>query len=95
MQDVLEGAIPDRLLEPVARCFTPEVAQRIADLRADEPTQARLDELAEKCNEGLLTESERREYSAYVEALDLIGILQATARALLPDAGLRYTGNKG
>jgi hypothetical protein len=95
MQDVLEGAIPDRLLQSVARCFTPEVAQRIADLRADEPTQARLDELAEKSNEGLLTEPERREYSAYVEALDLIGILQAKARAILADGGLLHTGNKG
>ena len=86
MQDVLEGAIPDRLLEPVARCFTPEVAKRIADLRADEPTQARLDELAAKCNEGVLTDAERREYGAYVEALDLIGILQAKARAILADS---------
>jgi hypothetical protein len=86
MQDVLEGAIPDRLLDPVARCFTPEVAQRIADLRADPPTQARINELAAKCREGSLTEAERREYGAYVEAIDLIGILQAKARAILADS---------
>jgi hypothetical protein len=86
MYDVLEGAIPDRLLDPVARCFTPEVAQRIADLRADAPTQARIDELAAKSREGLLTEPERREYGAYVEAIDLIGILQAKARAILANA---------
>jgi hypothetical protein len=86
MQDLLEGAIPDRLLDPVARCFTPEVAQRIADLRADAPTQARIDELAAKCREGLLTEAERREYGAYVEAIDLIGILQAKARGILADS---------
>ena len=85
MQNVLESAIPDRLLDPVARCFTPEVAKRIADLRADPPTQARIDELAAKCREGLLTEAERREYGAYVEAIDLIGILQAKARAMLAD----------
>jgi hypothetical protein len=86
MQDLLEGAIPDRLLEPVARCFTPEVAQRIADLRADPLTQARIDELAAKCREGMLTNAERREYEAYVEAIDLVGILQAKARAMLADS---------
>ena len=85
MQDVLDGAIPDRLLEPVARCFTPEVAKRIAELRADPSTQARIDELSAKCREGVLTEAERREYGAYVEAIDLIGILQAKARAMLTD----------
>ena len=71
------------MLDPVARCFTPEVAKQIAELRADPPMQARIDELAAKCNEGQLTEAEQREYGAYVEALDLIGILQAKARAIL------------
>ena len=54
-----------------------------AKLRADLVTQARIDELAAKCNEGELTEAEKREYGAYVEAMDLIGILQAKARTIL------------
>ncbi len=83
MQEVLESAIPDRMLEPVARCFTPEVAKQIAELRADPSLQARVDELAAKSNEGGLTEAEQREYRAYVEMLDLIGILQAKARTIL------------
>lgn len=83
MEDQTEIAILDKVLEPVARCFTPAVAKQITELRADPPTQARIDELAFKRNEGELTESEQREYRAYVEALDMLGLLQAKARAIL------------
>jgi hypothetical protein len=83
MEYCMESAILDKMLEPVARCWTPAVAQQIAALRADPLTQARIDELATKCNEGELTEAEQREYEAYVEAIELIGLLQAKARALL------------
>ena len=83
MEHATDIAILDKMLESVARCLTPEVAKQIAELRADQPTQARIDELAAKCNEGELTESEQREYEAYVEALDLIGVLQAKARGIL------------
>jgi hypothetical protein len=40
----------------------------------------RIDELAAKCNEGALTEVEQREHGAYMDAIDLIGILPAKAR---------------
>jgi hypothetical protein len=83
MEQPTDIAILDKMLEPVARCFTPAVAKQIAELRADAPTQARIDELASKCNEGELTETEKREYQAYVDALDLLGLLQAKARAML------------
>ena len=46
----------ERLLEPGTACLTPEVAQRIVDLRLDDPsTLERLDDLREKANEGTLT----------------------------------------
>jgi hypothetical protein len=45
----------DRLVEPVVRTFTPDVARALIRLRADPELQARMDELAEKCNEGRLT----------------------------------------
>jgi hypothetical protein len=83
MEQLTDIAILDQVLEPVARCFTPAVAKQIAELRADVPMQARLDELSSKCNEGELTETEQREYQAYVDALDLLGLLQAKARAML------------
>ena len=73
----------DEVLDPVARCFTPDVARQVAALRANPQLQARLDGLARKANEDELTEEERDEYLAYVEAIDLVSILQAKARQIL------------
>jgi hypothetical protein len=55
-----------KILDPVAQCFTPEVAKRVAELRADPAVQARIEELAEKCNEGTITPEEITEYDAYI-----------------------------
>ncbi len=73
----------DRLLNPLGECLTPAVARRIVKMRADADTQARIDELADKCNEGELTPAERREYESFVRAINLIAILQSKARTIL------------
>jgi len=39
------ASVLDRFLDPFTECLTPEVAQRVADLRPDAATQARIDEL--------------------------------------------------
>ena len=79
----IDRRILDELLDPVGQCLTPQVAARIAALRAAPRTQERLDELADKNTEGKLTPDEEAEYEAYVEALDLIAVLQAKARKVL------------
>ena len=79
------GAFP-RLLK-LSRCFGLETARALVGLQVDRRTQARVEELAEKCDEGQLTEEERNEYEAYVQASTLIGILQAKARRLLTETG--------
>lgn len=71
----------DGLLDPVVRCLTPRAARQLAGLRADEEAQARVHELAEKCNEGKLSAEERAEYEAYAMAANIVAILQAKARA--------------
>lgn len=71
------------IVDPAVACFTPEVAQRVVNLRAAPEVQARLDYLAEQCNEGRLTEDEAAEYDAYIQAMDLLALLQQQARALL------------
>jgi hypothetical protein len=76
-------SILDRFLDPFTECLTPEVAQRVAELRPDAATQARIDELREKANEGKLSDAERAEYEEFVESIDLIGILKAKARTFL------------
>ncbi len=73
----------NRLLEPFADCLTPDVAAKVADLRADPVTQERIDYLADQSNEGLLTDQEREEYAGYLHAIDVIAVLQAKARAFL------------
>jgi uncharacterized protein YnzC (UPF0291/DUF896 family) len=70
-------------LEPLAGCLSPDVAAKVADLRADDEMQARIDYLAERANEGLLTPDEREEYAGYLHAIDVITVLQAKARSQL------------
>jgi hypothetical protein len=72
-----------KILDPVAQCFTPEVAKRVAELRADPAVQARIEELAEKCNEGTITPEEMTEYDAYIQAMDVVSVLQKKARTLI------------
>ena len=75
------------LLGPFVESMTPDDAKRLADLRADEATTRRIETLAHKANEGELTPDERREYAAYVDAIDVIAVMQAKARAVLRQNG--------
>lgn len=75
--------VADQMLEPLANCLTPEVAQRIVETGIDPATQARIDESAIKTNRGLLTPAERDEYAEFVEYIDLIAIFKAKARRRL------------
>jgi hypothetical protein len=80
-------AMLTRLLAPLARCLTPDVAKALVNLRADPSVQARLEELADKNTEGALTPTERDEYETSVRAIEFIAVLQAQARALLARHG--------
>ena len=71
------------MYDPLGDCLTPALARRLVKFRADKATQARIEELADKCNEGELTPAERREYAGYVRAIHLISILQSKARQVL------------
>lgn len=78
-----QADILSQLLEPVGQMMSVEFAQKLAAMRASPEVQARIDELADRCTEGELTDQERAEYEAYVDAIDVISILQAQARAVL------------
>jgi hypothetical protein len=78
----------DQILEPFAACLTPEVAQRIADVKVDDPTMIeRLECLRNKANDGNLSAQERIEYEEFVEANDLLMLLRETARSVLRQHG--------
>ena len=78
----------DEMLEPIAKAFSRDVAEAFANLKANEAVQARVAALAEKCNQGSLSSAERSEYESYVQAIDLISLLQAKARRWLARGGL-------
>lgn len=73
----------DRLLAPVGRLLTPEVARELVEMRATPDVQDRVDYLAERANEGELTAEERSEYESYIQGLHLIAILQAKAQTVI------------
>jgi hypothetical protein len=78
-----DSTMLERLLAPVSESLNAEAARKLVRLKADRATQARVDALAEKANEGQLTAAERSEYERLVAAGNLIAILQAQARLIL------------
>jgi hypothetical protein len=73
----------ERLLDPIGRGLTPEVAQQLAGLQADPAVQARVEALADQCTAGQLPAAERVAYETSVRALECIAVLQAKARRVL------------
>jgi hypothetical protein len=73
----------ERLLEPLAAGLTSEMARYIAEFRADDDVQRRIEELAGKANEGELSDDERQEYEEFIDAGTVIAILQSKARKRL------------
>ena len=86
MVEAMEYDTLGQLLDPIRNCFTPEVAKRISDLRADPVVQSRLDTFAERHHEGQLSEEEQEEYFSMVRACNLIAVLQAKARSVLNES---------
>src|ERR1017187_7159990 len=77
------SAALDGLLDPLGRCLDAESARRLVELSVSPPVQQRIDTLAERANEGLLTSDESVEYEALVNAADFISILKLKARQQL------------
>lgn len=76
-----------RLLRPLSRELTVDLAEALVRLQADSETQARYNELAAKHSSGESTSGEEAELEAIVRANTLLGILKAEAHAFLTSAG--------
>ena len=74
-----------RATDPVLRFLTLEQARALVAYTGDEVLRQRVEELASRNTEGLLTEAERSEYEGYVRANKFIAVLQAKARKLISD----------
>jgi hypothetical protein len=86
MGDTAVATALDVLLDPLSRCLDAESAQRVAEFHIDPAVQARIDGLAERANEGALSEEGRAEYEALINAADFIAILKRKARRYLNSA---------
>ena len=80
-------SVLDLMLDPVSRCLDAELSQKLLDLRLDPSVQKRVAVLADKANDGLLTDPERAEYEAYINTDDFIAILKLKARRSLATSG--------
>ena len=78
-----DSAAFDRGTSPVIQMLSPTQARQLIDYQGDEQLRQRIDELAAKSNEGVLTPAEKAEYEGYVRANKFVAILQAQARKLL------------
>ncbi len=83
----MAATLLDRMLDPLTEDLTVPRAKKLAALRADPELQARVDYLADKANEGTLTDAERTEYDRYRAAWHVLTILQLKARKFLNDSG--------
>ncbi len=72
---------------PIFALLTLDQTRRLAALQGDPTLEERLVELADKANEGELSAEERAEYEDYIEANNLLTVLQAEARFHLTQIG--------
>ena len=73
----------DRMLQPVTEAMSPEFATKLVGLTADSELLSHVEQLRGKANAGTLTAEEDAEYKDFVEAVDVISILQSKARRVL------------
>jgi hypothetical protein len=73
----------ERMVDPIGKALTPAAARAVLAVRADEETQDRIDELADRRTEGSLSPEERAEYQEFVSVFNLLALLQSRARTVL------------
>ena len=73
----------DRMLQPVTEAMSPEFANKLVGLRPDDELLSHIEILRGKANQGTMTAEEDAEYREFVEAVDVISILQSKARRVL------------
>ena len=83
MEPSLTISVLDRILDPLCDFLNPQAAQRIVALGLDPDVKARIAELADRSNEGLLSAEERAEYASYVEGAEILSLIKLKARRFL------------
>jgi hypothetical protein len=83
MNHTSEAAIFARLFEGENGNISGQLARKILHIAFAENDQARMEELAQRNQQGLLTAQEREELANYVKVGDLLAILHSKARQAL------------
>jgi hypothetical protein len=81
-----QEAIIDEMLEPFADALTPEIARLFINLKAPPSIQARVNELAAKCNEGQLSDAERSDYENYIRVGSFFSLIKAKAKRVIAES---------
>lgn len=72
----------EQFIDHLTQGFTLELAKHFTELPEPNPEfQTRLDELAEKANEGTLSPAEEHQYDKFVEYMDFVALMRLKARA--------------
>ena len=80
MRSTINSSAFDRATQPIFSILSPDQVHQIADYHADEALQDRIAQLADKANEGELSDEELAEYEGYAHANRFVAVLQAQAR---------------
>ncbi len=84
----VEATIWARLIESQPEPLNPEAARYMLQVRFSEDDQLRLQELAERSQDGTLTEEEGREFDGYLHIGNLLAVMQSKARQALSNSNL-------
>jgi hypothetical protein len=87
MGNTIDAAVLDGLLDPLSRCLDAESARRITEFHIAPEIQARVNVLAEQANDGALSDEEKTEYEALINAADFISVLKLKAQRQLTTSG--------
>jgi hypothetical protein len=66
MSEATVASLLEGIFGPLFQCLDAESARRIAAFRIAPEVQSRVDVLAERANDGQLTDGERAEYEAFI-----------------------------
>ena len=76
----------ERVFDLPGRAMSAALAERILEMDFPEADAARVEELNEKANEGLLSADEELELEAYIDIGNLLAVWQSKARQSLRNA---------
>lgn len=87
MKDTSSLEVLNDLLDPLSRCLDAESARRVAEFRVGPIVEEKIRVLAERANEGILSDEERAGYEAIINTADIISILKLKAQRYLKSNG--------